>query len=208
MQEPIKFDTVLDTGAEQLGATYGAALLGAARSADAVEVVLEQLGQMVDETLGEHPQLAGVFASPRVSVDEKQRILDRLFGDRLHPVLMRFLKVTAARNRLGYLPAIRRAAEAQRDEFMNRIVADVRSAVELTDELRAAIRDRLSASFAKEVRLRERVVPEIIGGIVIRVGDTVFDASVAGRLDALSKRASRGFAKQLLERFDDLAAST
>lgn len=208
MQEPIKFDTVLDTGAEQLGATYATALLGAAKASGVVDEVLAQLGSLVDETLAEHPALAAAFASPRVNVDEKQRIIDRLFSDQLNPVLVRFLKVTALRGRLGYLAAIRRATEEQHDAFMGRVVADVRSAVELTDDLRQAIRERLSQTFSKEVRLRESVDASVIGGVVIRVGDTVFDSSVAGRLEAMSRQASRGFAKKLLDHFEMFASAS
>ncbi len=208
MREPIKHDTVLDTGAERLGVTYATALLGAAKSENVVDEVLSQLSQLVTETLREYHDLAIVFASPRVNILEKHRILDRLFGDQLNPVLLRFLKVTAVRGRLGFLAAILRAAEEQQDEFMNRIVAEVRSAVELTDDLRDQIRARLAQTFSKEVRLRELVDPEVIGGVVIRVGDTVFDSSVAGRLEAMSRRASSGFAKQLLNRFDEFASNT
>lgn len=208
MQESIKHDTVLDTGAEQLGATYAAALLGAAQQAGAVDEVLNQLSQLVTETLREHPQLAAVFESPRVNIEEKQRIIDRLFADQMHPILLRFLKVTAVRGRLGYLPSIRRAAESQYDEILGRIVAEVRSAVELTDELRSQIRDRLSETFAKQVRLLEQVDSTVIGGVVIRVGDTVFDSSVAGRLESMSKRASSGFARHLLDQFDKFATAT
>ncbi|QEG40246.1 ATP synthase subunit delta [Roseimaritima ulvae] len=208
MEESIKHDTVLDTGAEQLGATYASALLGAAQQAGAVDEVLTQLSQLVTETLREHRQLAAVFASPRVNVEEKQRVIDRLFADSLNPVLLRFLKVTAIRGRLAYLPSVLRAAEAQHDEILGRIVAEVRSAVALTDELRGQIRDRLSETFAKQVRLQERVDPSVIGGVVIRVGDTVFDSSVAGRLESMSRRASNGFARHLLEQFDKFASAT
>ncbi|WP_153555224.1 ATP synthase F1 subunit delta [Roseimaritima sediminicola] len=208
MQESIKHDTVLDTGAEQLGATYAAALLGAASSAGAVDEVLEQLSELVSVTLREHASLAAAFRSPRVSIEEKQRVLDRLFGDQMHPVLLRFLKVAAVRGRLGYLPAILRAAQAQQDELLGRVVAEVRSAVALTDELREQIRARLSQVFAKDVRLEERVDPEVIGGVVIRVGDTVFDSSVSGQLESMSRRASAGFARHLRERFDQFTTAT
>lgn len=206
MQESIKHETVLDTGAEQLGATYATALLAAAKSEGAVDEVLSQLGQLVTETLREHPSLASVLESPRVNVEEKQRVLDRLLGSQVHPVLLRFLKVTAVRGRLGYLSAMLRSAETQHNEAEGRLVAEVRSAVPLTDTLRKQVREQLSNKFSKDVRLIEQVDPAVIGGVVIRIGDTVFDASVAQRLEAMSQKASSGFAKHLLERFDQFAS--
>ena len=71
MTEAAKHETVLDTGAEQLGKTYARALLGAAKNAGVVDQVIEQLGQLADEYLSGSPQLGAAFASPRIDVDEK-----------------------------------------------------------------------------------------------------------------------------------------
>ena len=72
--------------------------------------VIAQLGQLVDEYLAGSPQLAAAFSSLRIDNDEKTRIIDRIFGDEFHPVLVKFLKVMASRGRLGYVAAVRKAA--------------------------------------------------------------------------------------------------
>ncbi len=71
MTEAAKHETVLDTGAEQLGKTYARALIGAAKNAGVVDEVIEQLSRLVDEYLGGSPQLRAAFASPRIGQDEK-----------------------------------------------------------------------------------------------------------------------------------------
>ncbi|GAA4456605.1 ATP synthase F1 subunit delta [Novipirellula rosea] len=203
MTEAPKHDTVLDTGAEQLGTTYARALIAAAQKEGVADQVVQQLGQMVDEYLSQSPQLAASFASPRIDADEKCRVLDRIFGDEFHPILIKFLKVMASRDRLGYVAAVRRASETQLDEMLGRLVATVRTAVPLEDSMRSQIAERLSSLLHREVRLKETVAPDLIGGMVIRIGDTVYDSSVVNRIDKMQKKAKAGFSSQLLKRFDE-----
>ncbi len=103
MTETVKHETVLDTGAEQLGKTYARALVGAAKNAGVADQVIAQLATLVDEYLGGSPQLRAALASPRVDQNEKLRVIDRIFGDDFNPVLVTFLKVMAGRDRLAYV---------------------------------------------------------------------------------------------------------
>ncbi|TWT49707.1 ATP synthase subunit delta [Rubripirellula amarantea] len=208
MTEPIKHDTVLDTGAEQLGKTYARALIGAAQNEGhgVADTVVEQLGRLVDEYIAGNPKLAAALRSPRVSENEKVRVIDRLLGGEFHPLLIKFLKVMATRDRLGFIAAVRTAADSILDDMMGRMVASVRTAVPLDDNLRAQIVDRLSFTMNRQVRLIESVDPALIGGMVIRVGDKVFDSSVANRLDAMAHRARAGFSSKLLERFEQFTS--
>ncbi|MFG0260912.1 MAG: ATP synthase F1 subunit delta [Novipirellula sp. JB048] len=208
MTEAPKHDTVLDTGAEKLGTTYARALIAVAQQESVADQVVQQLGQMVDEYLSANPQLAAAFASPRIEAEEKCRVLDRIFADQFHPILIRFLKVMAQRDRLGHVAAVRRAAESQLDELFGRLVATVRTAVPLDDSSRSQIVERLSKSLEREVRLKETVDPELIGGMLIRIGDTVYDSSVVNRIDAMQKKAQAGFSSQLLKRFDEFVQDT
>jgi F-type H+-transporting ATPase subunit delta len=201
MAETVKHETVLDIGAEQLGKTYARALIGAAKNAGVADQVIEQLGRLVDEYLIKSPQLTAALASPRIDEAEKTRVIDRLFTDEFHPILIKFLKVMASRSRLGYLAAVRTAAEMIHDEMMGRVVASVRTAVPLDDALRSEIAGQLGSMMNRQVRLRESVDPELIGGMIIRVGDRVFDSSVSNRLDKMARRTREGFSSKLLERF-------
>jgi F-type H+-transporting ATPase subunit delta len=208
VSEATTHTTVLDIGAEQLGHVYAQALLAAATRAGVADEVLDQLAQIVDEYLKGSPQLAAAFASPRVEDEEKNRVIERLFGESIHPLVLQLMKVMVRRGRLGYLAAVRNAAVKLRDEAMGRVAAEIRTAVPLDDELRGEVTRRLSESMGKEVRLRESVDPSLLGGMVVRLGDTVFDASVAGRIDRLGRAASRGFAHRLLERAERFASES
>lgn len=206
MNEAAEHDTVLDTGAEQLGKTYARALIGAAKSAGIADKIIEQLGVVVDECLGTSPQLRAAFASPQIDDSEKIKVIDRLFGEDFDPVLVKFLKVMAGRGRLAHVDAVRVAADAIHDEMLGRLVATVRTAVPLDDALRSTIEEQLGSIMQKQVRLSESVDPDLIGGMVIRVGDRVFDSSVSNRLDTLARRTRSGFSSQLLQRFGELTS--
>lgn len=202
--EDVKHETVMDTGAEQLGKTYAAALLGAAEKAGLTEKIVDQLNQMVDEYLGKSPQLAAAFSSPRIDADEKNRIIDRIFGGDFEPLLLTFLKVMASRGRLAHVAAVRDGALALFDEMSQQVLAKVVTAVPLDDNLRSSIADRLATATGKKVRLQEDVDAGLIGGMVIRIGDTVFDNSVSNRINGIAKRAQEGFSSKLSEKFDQL----
>lgn len=207
MTEAVKHETVLDTGAEQLGKTYARALIGAAKNAGVADQVIEQLGRLVDDYLTKSPELLAAFASPRIDQNEKIRVIDRIFADEFNPILIKFLKVMAGRDRLGYVSAVRSAAESIHDEMMGRVVASVRTAVPLDDALRAQIADQLGSMMNKQVRLSESVDPDLIGGMIIRIGDRVFDSSVANQLNKMARRTRQGFSAQLMERFGQFTSS-
>jgi len=206
MTEAVKHETVLDTGAEQLGKTYAHALIGAAQNAGVADEVIEQLGRLVDQYLDASAQLTAAFASPRVDDDEKTRVIDRIFADDFHPILIKFLKIMARRGRLAYIRAVRDAAEDIHDELLGRVLASVRTAVPLSDDLRDQITTRLGAVMNKQVRLRESVEPDLIGGMLIRVGDRVFDSTVSNRLSKMAKKTREGFSSQLLSKFDQFTS--
>lgn len=206
MENPdeVKHETVMDTGAEQLGKTYAQALLGAAEKAGITDKIVDQLSRLVDEYLGKSPQLAAAFSSPRIEEDEKNRIIEKIFGGEFDPLLLTFLKVMASRGRLGHVSAVRDGALALYDEMSGQVLAKVRTAVPLDDGLRASITQKLATATGLKVRLQESVDKDLIGGMVIRIGDTVYDNSVANRLDGIAKRAKEGFSSRLAEKFDQL----
>ncbi|MEL6109471.1 MAG: ATP synthase F1 subunit delta [Planctomycetota bacterium] len=199
-------ETVMDTGAEQLGKTYAQALLSAAEKAGVTGKVVEQLSSIVDDYLGGSPQLAAAFDSPRIDAEEKNRVIDKVFGGDFEPLLVKFMKVMAARGRLGNLRAVREGALALFDEMSGQVLANVSTAVPLDDVLRGQIAEQLGSVLNRKVRLKETIDEDLIGGMVIRIGDTVFDNSVANRLNSIAKKAQEGFSAKLLQNFEQMTS--
>jgi len=208
MSEAIKHETVLDPGAEQVGKTYARALINAAASAGVADEVLAQLRTLVDGYLIGSSKLSAALASPRIDEAEKSRVIDKLFAGEFHPLLVNFLKVMGKRGRLGYVAAVRTAADSIHDEVLGRVVAEVRTATPMDEATRSLVASRLSAVIQKQVRLQETVDASLIGGMVVRIGDTVFDSSVANQIDKMARKARDGFSRELLRRFESFSISS
>ena len=177
--------TVFDTGQQYLGSIYAKALLGATEKSGQTEQVLAELDSLVDDILENAASLDETLASPRVPLEAKERILDRAFSGQMTPSLLVFLKVVCRRGRFDCMRAIRRAAREQYNELRGRVEVQVAAPGPLDAETQQLVEARLRATLGQDVDLTVRVDPGLIGGLVVRVGDTVYDGSVANRLSRL-----------------------
>ena len=182
--------TPFDPGQQQLGSIYAKALLGTSEKAGVSDLVLEEFDSVVRDVLPNLPQLRDALESPRIPLEAKQRMLDKAFGGKMCVPLLNFLKVVCGHGRMDCLAAIHGAARQLYNELRGRVTVAVRTAVPVDDEMLDQIRGRLQESLGREVELQTRVDPELIGGIVVRVGDTVYDASVVNRLSRLKSQTS------------------
>lgn len=171
-----KHDTVLDVTEERIALTYAEALLGAATGVE--QEAVTDLEAIVDEVLDPHPQFTEVIRSAFLSHEERVGLLDRVLGGKVTPVVLDFLKVVSDHNRLGILRTIARQTKALHEERNNNIRVQVRSAHELPPELVAEIESKAREYTGKEPIVSLSVDPELIAGILIRIGDTVLDGSL------------------------------
>lgn len=178
----------IDVGAQQVAAVYAKALLGAAENAGVTDVVLGELDSLLDDVLTAIPQLDAVLSSALVEPEDKQRLIDRALGSQASPTFLNFLKVLARHGRLGILRTIRQAAHAQYDQLRGRVSVEMVTAAPLDGELTAQIEQQLRQMLGGEPRLVPVTDPDLIGGIVLRVGDTVYDGSVATRLERMREQ--------------------
>lgn len=203
--EPNMHPTAMDSDAQQVGTLYGKAILGAAGN-DADEII-GQLNAIVSDCLTRSPGLEGLLSSPRISQLEKENLIDRVFRGKIHSTLLNFLKVLCRRGRIGSLRAIQVCASQMRDEQLGRVRVTVTSAYALTSDQRQALAHRLSQSLGKQVVLDERVDESLLGGVLIRVGDQVFDGSVMGKMAAIRSAVSSGIQKAIRDRHASLLSS-
>jgi F-type H+-transporting ATPase subunit delta len=182
MVESVEFATVLDSTQQRAGEIYARALLGIGESVGQVEPLLEQLDSFVDDVLAKLPQLRLAMESPRISLENKERLIDRALGDGASREFRNFLKVVARKRRFDALPAIRAAAHKLYNDRRGRVAATLTTAEPISDDVRDQTARDLARRLGKEIQLRTRVDPEILGGIVIRIGDTVYDGSLKNQL--------------------------
>ncbi len=196
--------TTLDPRRQQIGTVYAKALLGATEKLGQSDLALEELQSLVEDVVDRLPSFREALQSPRIAADEKIAMLQRAFGGKMMPLLLNFLKVLARHGRLDCLRAILSEAHELYNDVHGRVEVKVRTATPITSTLREQITQRLTAMLGKQVVLKTEIDAEMLGGIVVRVGDTVLDGSVSAQLAqmrqaAVEKTAARF--RETLERF-------
>jgi F-type H+-transporting ATPase subunit delta len=174
-----------DSAREEIGAVYAKGLLGATEGQAATDRVLAELNSLVDDILDRMPDFEHLLASPRIGLTEKNRILDQAFDSRMHPLLLNFLKVVARHGRLDCLRQIRSGAKQLYNELRGRVQVMVHTVNAVDDPTLRQIQDQLTLALGRQVELASDVDPSLLGGLVVRVGDTVFDGSLDNRLERM-----------------------
>jgi F-type H+-transporting ATPase subunit delta len=173
---------------EELAQVYGRSLFEVAQEQKKVDVLREQLGQFAD-ALEENRELKLFFFSPYFSTAEKQQALDGLL-DGAEPAFVSFLKLLIENHRMPVIFRLRRAYERLWDEANRVLPVQVTSAIELDEATTQSIGASIGQSTSRKVTLSARVDPDILGGIVVRVGNSILDASIRSRLDQLRKQVA------------------
>lgn len=176
-----------------LGRLYARSILDLAEEQGQADELLEELTGLA-QYLESHPDLEDFFGSPLIEEETRTRTIEKVFRGRSSDLLVDALQVVNRKGRLGSLRVI---AEAYRQELRDRrglVEAVVRTAVPLSDSLRAGLTDSLARFTGRKPTLVEKVDPSLIGGMVVDVAGNKIDTSVASRLKglgaALERRAS------------------
>ena len=170
-----------------LAGRYASALFDLASEGGTVTAVEGDLGAL-DQAMRESAELRALLRNPEVGREALGRVLDGIAGLlNLSPLTKNFLGVLAQNRRAGDLPGVIRAfamiAAAQRGE----VTAEVASAHPLTDEQLAQLEQRLRAREGRTVKLKTRVEPDLLGGLVVTIGSQRIDDSIRSRLNSLAQ---------------------
>ncbi len=184
---------------------YAKAFIAAAEKSGATDAALEELTAIESEVLERFPRLAALLASGFVSAEDKVKIVDRTFAGRVSPVVLNLLRVLATHERLEVLRDVVRAARTLFEELRGLLRVEVTTASPLTDELKAKIQQQLRGMFGGEPVLVPKIKPELIGGVVLRVGDAVYDGSVAARLAEMRGRIINRSVHEIQSRRDSFS---
>lgn len=166
---------------EKLAGTYAKALLGAAET---FKVSLKDVGEEYDsfiELYDAYPKFETILSSLMVPVEEKTRIIDEI-SDGVSGVFVNFLKTLARRGRMEILREIRTACRLLEDEIRGRVLVRITTAAPINETTKNNLAVSLRNLLGGEPEFLVAVDPEIIGGIIVRVGDVIYDASIATQL--------------------------
>jgi len=178
-----KHETVMDVTVEQLARVYARAFLDAAAKSGSADDLVQELKSLVAEVLDGYPKLEQVLKSSLVSAEQKEALLDRVFAKAVSVQLLNFLKVLSRHGRLELLRPIARETEKLHTERSGLADIQVRVAAKLDDSLLQNIQSRLQRMFGKQPIMHVTIDPSLIAGIVVRVGDRVFDGSLYTQLE-------------------------
>jgi F-type H+-transporting ATPase subunit delta len=174
---------------EEIAQVWARALFEVAKEHDRLDEVREQLRAFVD-ALNENRDLMVFFFSPYFSPQEKKNGLERAVSD-AEPVFMNFLEALIERHRMPAIFRIKARYEVLWDDERDLLPVEVTSAVELDKQTVNNIGKQIGEQTRRTVELSSHVDPDILGGIVLRVGNVILDASIRNRLEQLRKQVAR-----------------
>ena len=193
------------TEQQQLGSVYAKALLGVGEKSGNTDQLLEELSA-VAEAVSNQPSLNSTLQSPQVGTEEKLKLVGKIFEKKVSAPLMNFLKVLVGKDRFDCVAAISAAAKQLNDEKSGEIQATVTTAEKIDAKSRDEIAKQLSKKLGKKVKLDSVVDASVVGGVVVRVGDTVYDNSVVGQLQQVRQRAMEKATEAIREKLDRFAS--
>jgi len=197
-----------DVGREKVGEIYADALLGASENAGQTAAVLEELDALVGEVFAQFPKLETVLASLLVSAEEKTTLLDRVFAAQMSRLLLNFLKVVARHGRLDCLRAIQLQARKLYEQMQGSSRVRVTTAVAVEPKQLDEIAAVLAVSLGRRPILETVIDPALIGGAVLRIGDTVYDGSVANQLQTIRQQMIDRSVHEIQSRRDSFRNTT
>jgi len=174
---------------EEIATVYARSLFEVAIDLDKLDLVREELGAFAD-ALSETQELQVFFFSPYFSTEEKKDGLARAVTD-ADAAVLNFLQLLIEKHRMPAIFRIRARFDALWEEENKMLPVQITSAVELDKSTVKDLGDRISEQTGRTVELSSSVEPDILGGIVVRVGNSVLDASIRNRLEQLRKQVAK-----------------
>jgi F-type H+-transporting ATPase subunit delta len=174
---------------EEIARVYARSLFEVAQEHDKLDEVREQLGQFAS-ALQDNRELQVFFFSPYFSTEEKKEGLGKLL-DGADDAVLNFLELLVEKHRTPAIFRIRNAFETLWERENKLLPVEITSAIELDDEIARRIGDQIGEQTGQRVELTKTVDPDILGGLVLRVGNSILDASIRNRLDNLRKSVAK-----------------
>jgi len=171
---------------EEIAQVYARSLFEVAEEQDKLDVVREQLGQVAD-AVADSRELQTFFFSPYFSTQEKQDGLDKAITD-ADETVRNFLALLLENHRMPVIFRVRREYDRLWEDANKLLPVQITSAVELDPSVAQRVGDEIGRQTGRTVELTSTVDPEVLGGIVVRVGNSIIDASIRTRLENLRKQ--------------------
>jgi len=174
---------------EEIAQVYARSLFEVAEEQDKLDDVREQIGEVAD-ALSESRELQTFFFSPYFSTEEKKQGLEKAL-DGADETVANFLALLIENHRMPALFRIRRELDRMWRDVNQLLPVQITSAIELDEAVATQIGEEIGRQTGRKVELTSTVDPDVLGGIVVRVGNSILDASIRTRLERLRKQVAR-----------------
>ncbi|NJK77320.1 MAG: F0F1 ATP synthase subunit delta [Richelia sp. CSU_2_1] len=169
---------------------YASALMSLAKSNNLSEKFGEDIRSLL-ALLQESEELRIFLSSPLVKPQDKKAVIDRIAGEEMHPMMRNFLRLLVDKGRILFVEGIGKRYLTELRELNQTVLAEVTSAVPLSEAQEQTVREKVKAmTNAREVEIETKIDSDLIGGVIIKVGSRVIDASLRGQLRRLGIRLS------------------
>jgi F-type H+-transporting ATPase subunit delta len=190
-----------DTGAQRIARVYAEAFLNAADLRGQTDAAVEELESLLS-LFGSDSSFAEFVASGAIGRRHKEAAFQKIFGGRASEVFLNFLLVLNDHQRLELIPTILHQVRQIIDARSRRIRVQVKSAVPLDDAHRLRLEDEIRKNMSLEPVVEAQVEPELLGGLVVRVGDWLFDGSVRTELEHIRNEVTARSSYEIQSRRD------
>jgi F-type H+-transporting ATPase subunit delta len=174
---------------EEIAEVYARSVFEVATERDKLDIVREQLGQFAD-ALSETRELQTFFFSPYFSTEEKKDGLAKAVTD-ADETVFNFLELLLENHRMPVIFRVRREYDRLWEDANRLLPVQITSAVELDPSVAERVGEEIGRQTGRTVELTSNVDPELLGGIVVRVGNSILDASIRTRLENLRKQVAK-----------------
>jgi F-type H+-transporting ATPase subunit delta len=189
-----------DVNAERIADVYAEAYLNAvAGYGGSIDDAVAEFASLVD-ALKSQPKFEAVLVSAMVPNNEKIALLEKALASSASPLFWNFLQIVAKRNRLDILLPIFWQTQVLLNERQRRIPVTITTATEIDAQSFTALSEKLRNILGGEPIIRSVIDPEVLGGLVVRVGDTVYDASVSAQLHNVCRQMIEHSAREIQNR--------
>lgn len=188
---------------EAVGAVYARALVNMAKGEGKLDAVAQDVRGLMD-VLDVNPAFVRFAEAVTIPGDEKAKVVERIFGGRVENITLQVLKAMARRDRLMFIRGLVAAFERILAKMANQVEVEVTTAQELSSEAQERVRAGVAKALGKEPEMEIKVDAKLIGGLKVRVGDTMIDGSVATQLKKMEARLKREGGMVVQKRFEEM----
>ena len=185
-----------DPSAKAVARVYAVAYIDAAAAVGEQNPV-EEIESFQNDVLDRQPEFHDLLSSRAVGAEQKAALLDRTIVPKASQFFGNFLKVLARHDRLDLIPYILEEVRLEHEKRTNKKRVLVTSALPLTNDQLREITDRLRSQMNFEPIVRSSVDPSLLGGVIIRIGDTVYDSSLRTRISVLRNRLRERYLNEI-----------